>query len=109
MGELEFYMDVSPEWWIKSRKDESFVKKYIYEKFDYDFYPRIISKGTQKIDLDEEINFKSMLIDKLKNRKFVYEFLPEDESIKENYSIWNGNVSNQHSKKLTNSRLMINF
>ena len=109
MGELEFYMDVSPEWWIKSRKDESFVKKYIYEKFDYDFYPRIISKGKQKIDLDEEINFKSMLIDKLKNRKFVYEFLPEDESIKENYSIWNGNVSNQHSKKLTNSRLMINF
>ena len=109
MDELEFYMDVSPEWWIKSRKNESFVKKYIYEKFDYDFYPRIISKGTQKIDLDEEINFKSMLIDKLKNRKFVYEFLPEDESIKENYSIWNGNVSNQHSKKLTNSRLMINF
>ena len=109
MGELEFYMDVSPEWWIKSRKDESFVKKYIYEKFDYDFYPRIISKGTQKIDLDEEINFKSMLIDKLKNRKFVYEFLPEDESIKENYSIWNGTVSNQPSKKLTNSRLMINF
>ena len=32
MDELEFYMDVSPEWWIKSRKDESFVKKYIYEK-----------------------------------------------------------------------------
>ena len=109
MDELEFYMDVSPEWWIKSRKNESFVKKYICEKFDYDFYPRIISKGTQKIDLDEEINFKSMLIDKLKNRKFVYEFLPEDESIKENYSIWNGNVSNPPSKKLTNSRLMINF
>ena len=109
MDELEFYMDVSPEWWIKSRKNESFVKKYIYEKFDYDFYPRIISKGKQKIDLDEEINFKSMLIDKLKNRKFVYEFLPEDESIKENYSIWNGTVSNQPSKKLTNSRLMINF
>ena len=50
-----------------------------------------------------------MLLDKLKNGKFVYEFLPEDESIKENYSIWNGNVSNQPSKKLTNSRLMINF
>ena len=45
----------------------------------------------------------------LKNGKFVYEFLPEDEIIKENYSIWNGHVSNQHSKKLTNSRLMINF
>ena len=109
MDELEFYMDVSPEWWIKSRKNESFVKKYICEKFDYDFYPRIISKGKQKIDLDEETNFKSMLLDKLKNGKFVYEFLPEDESIKENYSIWNGNVSNHHTRKLTNSRLLINF
>ena len=34
MDELEFYMDVSPEWWIKSRKDESSVKKYICEKLD---------------------------------------------------------------------------
>jgi hypothetical protein len=41
--------------------------------------------------------------------KFVYEFLPEDESIHENYSIWNGRVFNQPSKKLTNSRLLINF
>jgi hypothetical protein len=109
MDELEFYMDVSPEWWIKSRKNESSVKKYIYEKFEYDFYPRIISKGTQKIDLDKENNFKSLLLDKLKNGKFVYTFLPEDEIVKENYSIWNGNVSNQPSKKLINSRLLINF
>jgi hypothetical protein len=98
MTELEFYMDVSPEWWIKSRKDESCVKKYIYEKFEYDFYPRNISNDV-----------KFMLLNKLKNGKFVYEFLPEDESIIENYSIWNGNVSNHPSKKLTNSRLVINF
>ena len=98
MTELEFYMDVSPEWWIKSRKDESCVKKYIYEKFEYDFYPRNISNDV-----------KFMLLNKLKNGKFVYEFLPEDESIKENYSIWNGNVSNQHSRKITNSRLLIHF
>ena len=109
MSELQFYMDVSPEWWIKSRKDESFIKKYIYEKFQYDFYPRIIFKQKQKIDLDTEHNFKSVLLDKLKDKKFVYEFLPEDESIKENYSIWNGNISNHPSKKLTNSRLLINF
>ena len=98
MGELEFYMDVSPEWWIKSRKDESYIKKYIHEKFEYDFYPRSISDDV-----------KSMLLDKLKDGKFVYEFLPEDESIHENYSIWNGRVFNQPSKKLTNSRLLINF
>ena len=29
MEQLEFYMDISPEWWIKSRKDESCIKKYI--------------------------------------------------------------------------------
>ena len=98
MEELEFFMDVSPEWWIKLRKDELSVKKHIYEKFEYDFYPRNISDDV-----------KSILLNKLKNGKFVYEFLPEDESIKENYSIWNGNVSNQPSKKLTNSRLLINF
>ena len=95
---LEFYMDVSPEWWIKSRKDELSVKKYIYEKFEYDFYPKNISNDV-----------KYMLLNKLKDGKFVYEFLPEDESIKENYSIWNGNISNHPSKKLTNSRLLINF
>jgi hypothetical protein len=98
MGELEFYMDVSPEWWIKSRKDESSVKKYIYEKFEYDFYPRNFSDDV-----------KSILLNKLKDGKFVYEFLPEDESIKQNYSIWNGTVSNQPSKKLINSRLLIHF
>jgi hypothetical protein len=98
MDELEFYMDVSPEWWVKSRKDESYIKKYIYEKFEYDFYPRNISTDV-----------KSTLLDKLKDGKFVYEFLPEDESIQENYSIWKGKISNQPSKKLTNSRLLINF
>ncbi len=64
MDQLEFYMDVSPEWWIKSRKDESHIKKYICEKFEYDFYPRNISNDV-----------KSMLLDKLKGGKFVYEFL----------------------------------
>jgi hypothetical protein len=98
MDQLEFYMDVSPEWWIKSRKDESYIKKYIGEKFEYDFYPRNISADV-----------KSTLLDKLKDGRFVYEFLPEDESIHENYSIWNGRVFNQPSKKLTNSRLLINF
>ena len=98
MDELEFYMDVSPEWWIKSRKDKSYVKRYIYEKFEYDFYPRNISNDV-----------KSMLVNKLKDGKFVYAFLPEDEIIQKSYSIWNGTVSNQHSKKLINSRLLIHF
>jgi hypothetical protein len=68
------------------------------DQLEFDFYPRNISDDV-----------KSMLLDKLKDGQFVYEFLPEDESIQENYSIWNGHVYNKPSKKLTNSRLLINF
>lgn len=25
-GELKFYIIISPEWWIKLRKDESYIK-----------------------------------------------------------------------------------
>ena len=41
LSQLEFYMDVSPEWWINSSKNESIVRKYICEKFEYDCYPKI--------------------------------------------------------------------
>ncbi|NCF22676.1 MAG: hypothetical protein GWP65_07030, partial [Nitrosopumilaceae archaeon] len=52
MKELEFLMDVSPQWWIKARNDEKFLKKYVFEKFERDYYPRIICQGRKKIDLD---------------------------------------------------------
>ena len=107
MAEFEFFMDVSPKWWIQSRKDELLLKKYICEKFDNDFYPRKISQGRKLIDLDEENNLKSILINKLKTGKFNYEFLPEDESLKESYFIVNGHVSIHPRRKLTNSRLLI--
>ena len=47
MEGLQFYMDISPKWWVNSSKDESMIKKYIYEQFEYDYYPRIITLGRQ--------------------------------------------------------------
>ena len=55
MDELEFYMDVSPKWWIKSRKDESSALKNTFVKnLNMIFIQEIISKGKQKIDVDKE-------------------------------------------------------
>jgi len=107
LSQLEFYMDVSPEWWINSSKNESIVRKYICEKFEYDCYPKIITFGRQKIDLEKNYEFKSMLLDKLISGKFDFEFLPEDEIMKENYIISNGYVSINPDKKITNSRIII--
>jgi len=107
MEGLQFYMDISPKWWVNSSKDESMIKKYIYEQFEYDYYPRIITLGRQKIDLDDENDFKSQLLDKIKSGEFIYEFLPEDETFKENYTISNGNVSINPDKKLINSKILI--
>ena len=107
LSQLEFYMDVSPEWWINSSKNESIVRKYICEKFEYDCYPKIITFGRQKIDLEKNYEFKSMLLDKLISGKFDFEFLPEDEVMKENYIISNGHVSINPDKKITNSRIII--
>ena len=45
MKELQFYMDISPKWWVNSSKDESAIKKYISDQFEYDYYPRIITSG----------------------------------------------------------------
>ena len=107
LSQLEFYMDVSPEWWINSSKNESIVRKYICEKFEYDCYPKIITFGRQKIDLEKNYEFKSMLLDKLISGKFQFEFLREDEIMKENYIISNGYVSINPDKKITNSRIII--
>lgn len=101
-------MDVSPQWWIRARVDEDFLKKYVYEKFERDYYPRIIYQGREKIDLDKSGNLiKRSILKKLKEGNFNYEFLPEDESLKESYSISNGNIHFQPKRKKINSRLSI--
>jgi len=50
---MEFFMDVSPKWWIKTRTNEESLKQYVYEKFERDYYPRIILQERGKIDLDK--------------------------------------------------------
>jgi hypothetical protein len=108
MKELEFLMDVSPQWWIKARNDEKFLKKYVFEKFERDYYPRIICQGRKKIDLDYDgIAIKQSILNLLRCGDFNYEFLPEDESLKESYSISNGYVQFQPRRKSINSRLLI--
>jgi hypothetical protein len=106
--ELEFFMDVSPSWWIKARRDEKFLKKYIFEKFERDYYPRIISKGRDEIDLDESgIHIKKSILQLLEKGEFTYEFLPEDEDLKESYSIADGHVIFEPRKSKINSRVLI--
>ena len=103
-------MDVSPKWWIKIRTSEESIKKYVYEKFERDYYPRIILQGSRKIDLDiTGFPIKRQIMDNLKCGTFDYEFLPEDESLKESYFITNGNVYYRPRRLKTNSRLLIKF
>ncbi|HEY5735339.1 MAG TPA: hypothetical protein VIS47_02150 [Nitrosopumilus sp.] len=106
--ELEFFMDVSPAWWIKVRRNEKFLKNYIFEKFEQDYYPRIISKGRDEIDLDESgYSIKQSILNLLQKGDFKYEFLPEDENMKESYSITNGHVIFEPRKSKINSRMLI--
>ncbi len=108
MKELEFLMDVSPQWWIKARNNEKFLKQYVFEKFERDYYPRIIQQGRRKIDLDYDgSQIKESILNLLRSGDFSYEFLPEDESLKESYSISNGYVQFQPRRKIINSRLLI--
>ncbi len=108
MKELEFFMDVSPNWWLKARNDEGFLKKYVFEKFNRDYYPRIISQGRQKIDLDKSgLPLKESILEMLKFGDYEYEFLPEDENLKESYSISNGYIHFHPRRTKINSRLLI--
>ncbi len=108
MKELKFFMDVSPEWWLKARVDENFLKKYVFEKFDRDYYPRIITQGREKIDLDKSgLQIKENVLEMLKFGNFQYEFFPEDENLKESYSISNGYIHFHPRRIKSNSRLLI--
>jgi hypothetical protein len=108
MKELQFLMDVSPQWWIKARNNEKFLKQYVFEKFERDYYPRIIQQGRRKIDLDYDgSQIKESILKLLRVGYFSYEFLPEDDSLKESYLISNGYVQFQPRRKIINSRLLI--
>lgn len=108
MQELKFFMDVSPNWWLKAREDEVFLKKYVSEKFQRDYYPRIIIQNRKKIDLDELNHpIRRIILQDLKSGNFEYEFLPEDENLKESYLIENGKIHFKPRRKKINSRLLL--
>lgn len=108
MRELEFFMDVSPQWWLRARGDETFLKQYICEKFERDYYPRVIRQGREKIDLDKSgKSIKEHILGMLRYGNFDYEFLPEDENLKESYSISNGYIHFHPRRQKFNSRISI--
>ena len=108
MEELKFLMDVSPKWWLKARKDQKFLKNYVIEKFERDYYPRIISLGRKEVDLDKSgFLIKEKILEKIKEGYFSYEFLPEDEFLKESYSISNGQIHFHPRRTRINSRVSI--
>lgn len=101
-------MDVSPKWWSKGKKDYGFLKNYVYEKFEVDYYPREMDFRGQKIDLDySKMPLKKLILDKLEFGEFSCQFIPEDEDIKESYLISDGHVSYNPRKTKMNSRLRI--
>ena len=105
---LEFFMDVSPQWWIKARLDKEYLNQYIFEKFEHDYYPRVIQYNRNKIDLDQDGgNIKKNILALVKMGKFEIKFLPEDENFKEGYSISNGIVQFQPKRIKINARLLI--
>ena len=108
MRELNFLMDISPQWWLKARNDEKFLKNYVYEKFERDYYPRVITQGRDRIDLDHcGYKIKNEILKIIKKGDFSYEFLPEDEILKESYLISNGHIQFQPRRRKINSRLSI--
>ena len=101
-------MDVSPKWRLKVKNDYSFLKNYVYEKFELDYYPREIDFRGEKIDLDySKTPLKKLILDKLEFKEFGCQFIPEDEYIKESYLISDGHVSYNPRKTKMNSRLRI--
>lgn len=108
MREMKFFIDVSPQWWIKARKNEKFLKNFVIEKFENDYYPRVILSGRKSIDLDKSgTTIKNEILKKIRQGSFNYEFLPEDENQKEAYVISNGNIQFKPRRMKTNSRILI--
>ena len=105
---MEFFIDVSPKWWIKARHKDEYIKEYVIEKFESDFYPRIVEKRGKKLDIDESGNhFREEIMSAVKTGNFTFQFYPEEERLKVSYTISNGAVHYHQNKKRMNARLGI--
>lgn len=105
---MEFFMDVSPKWWIKTRQKDENIKKYVIEKFESEFYPKIVEKRGKKLDIDESGNtYREEIMSAIKTGNFTFQFYPEDERLQISYTISNGAVHYHQTKKRLNARLGI--
>lgn len=67
-----------------------------------------LSLKEEKIDLDKLGQLiKESILENLKFGNFEYEFLPEDENLKESYSISNDYLHFYPRRKMINARLLI--
>ncbi len=110
LGKLEFFMDVSPNWWISNRQNEPAIRKHVIAKFARDFYPRIVINRGKKEDIGDLTNFiRQKISSKIINGDFEYEFKPEEEDRKVSYIIKNGNVlfSQRCNKQSARIRILI--
>ena len=108
LGNYEFFMDVSPSWWINHRSSDKKIKKYVSRKFLSDFYPRIVFLKGKKIDMDKPKDpFREAIFSKIVRGYFLVEFLPEEEQNKIRYEIKNGKVSIHQQKEKENAKLRI--
>ncbi len=102
----QFFMDVSSTWWRNYRDNDEKIKKYIFQKFLRDYYPRIIVFRGSVHDIDEANNpLRTEILSKIKNGDFSYEFKPEEEKCKTSYVIKNGTVFISQNRKKHNAKL----
>ncbi|MDX1441697.1 MAG: hypothetical protein R3237_04500, partial [Nitrosopumilaceae archaeon] len=75
MSEVNFLLDFSPKWWLRVKNDEMFLKTYVIERFESNYYPRIIRNGKIKIDLDKSGKvIKMKIIKKTNQENFLTNF-----------------------------------
>lgn len=102
----QFFMDVSSTWWRKHRDDEEKIRKYVNEKFFWDYYPRVIVFRGKINDIDKPNNpLRRNILSKIRKGDFSYEFKPEEEKYKTSYLIKNGTVSISQNRKKQNAKL----
>lgn len=102
----QFFIDVSSTWWRNYRDDEEKIKKYVFQKFLLDYYPRIIVYRGQVHDIDEPNNpLRRDILSKIKKGDFTFEFIPEEEKCKTSYLIKNGTVFISQKRKNQNAKL----
>ena len=106
LDQYQFFMDVSSTWWRNYRDNDEKIKKYVFQKFLWDYYPRVIVFRGKVHDIDEPDNpLRIYILSKIKRGDFSFEFKPEEEKYQTSYLIKNGTVSISQKRKRQNTKL----